>query len=115
MAQDHEKKIDEILLNLPDNERLFKSRAGMGWQGKHTRKGAFTIIKNAVPFKGMPDGFPDLCGWQSMEITPDMIGSRVAVFTAVEVKTGKQQLKPEQKRFRDIILRMGGIYRVLSD
>jgi hypothetical protein len=115
MAQEHEKKIDDILLSLPDNRRLFKSRAGFGWQGKSTRKGQFTIIKNAAAFKGMPDGWPDLTGWTEIEITPDMVGRRVAVFTACEIKTGGQSLKPEQKRFRDIIERMGGIYEILSD
>lgn len=113
MAQDHEKKIDEILLNLPDNERLFKSRAGMGWSGKTAKKGNITVIKNAVPFKGMPDGWPDLTGWQSVTITPDMVGQTFARFVGVEVKTGTQKLKKEQRRFRDIILRMGGIYRII--
>jgi hypothetical protein len=114
MAQDHEKKINDILLNLQQNERLFKSRAGVAWQGQFVRKGNMLIIKNAVPFYGMPDGFPDLCGWTSVEITPDMVGQTIAVFTAVEVKTGKQKIKKGslQRKFRDIIIRMGGIHRV---
>ena len=112
MAQDHKKKINDILLNLKDNERLFKSRAGVAWQGKFTRKGRFVIIENAVPFFGMPDGFPDLCGWTAVEITPDMVGQTVAIFTAVEVKTGSQRLKKMQRKFRDIIIRMGGIHRM---
>jgi hypothetical protein len=113
MAQDHEKKIDDILLNLQQNERLFKSRAGVAWQGKFTRKGNMLIIKNPVPFYGMPTGFPDLCGWTSVEITADMVGQTVAVFTAVEVKTGSQRLKKMQRKFRDIIIRMGGIHRTI--
>jgi hypothetical protein len=44
-----------------------------------------------------------------------MIGQKIAVFTAEECKTGKQKIKSEsmQEKFRDIILKMGGIHRVI--
>jgi hypothetical protein len=113
MAQEHQKKINEILINQPENVRLFQSRAGQAWQGEVIRKGKFIIIKNPVPFYAMPDGFPDITGWTETEITPDMVGQRVAIFTGVEVKTGKQGLKKDQRKFREIILRMGGIYRII--
>jgi len=114
MAAEHQDIINKILKDQPENVRLFQSRAGFAWQGKSVVKGNIRIIKNAVPFHGMPDGFPDLCGWTSVEITPDMIGKTVAVFTAIEVKTGKQVLKKDQRGFRNIIERMGGLYRVLK-
>ena len=113
MAQEHQDIINNLLINQPPNVRLFQSRAGMGWTGKSVLKGAIRIIKNAVPFKGMPDGFPDCCGWTSVTVTPEMVGKTIAIFTAVEVKTGTQTLKKEQRAFRDIILRMGGIFREL--
>jgi hypothetical protein len=105
--------INERLAGLGENERLFRANSGMGWAGKSTRKGDFLILKNPRPFHGMPEGFPDLVGWTTVEITPDMVGQRLAVFTAEEVKaTGK--LSPEQERFRDVIERMGGRWRVIS-
>lgn len=113
MGKKHQELVNNILINQPENIRLFQSRAGFAWSGKATRKGKFTIIQNAVPFHGMPDGFPDICGWTETEITQDMVGQKIAVFTAIEVKTGKQDLKPEQEKFKDIILRMGGIFRTL--
>lgn len=113
MGHKHQDIIDDLLINQPDNVRLFQSRAGFAWQGVSTVKGIFRIIKNAIPFYGMPDGFPDTCGWTSVEITPDMIGKKIAIFTAVEVKTGKQELTKEQRAFRDIIIRMGGIFKEL--
>lgn len=106
--------INDILLNLPENERLFRSNSGMAWAGKAVKKGEIIIIKNARPFHGMPEGFPDLCGWTEIEVTPEMVGRRVAVFTAVEVKTGKQTLRKEQRRFKEIIERMGGIWRTIK-
>lgn len=114
MAKLHQDLINEALLNQPENVRLFQSRAGFAWQGKSVVKGRYRIIENASPFWGMPDGFPDICGWTEIEITPDMMGKRVAVFTAIEVKTGKQTLKKEQRAFRELIERMGGIFTVLS-
>ena len=63
----------------------------------------------------MPEGMPDLIGWTETEITPDMVGQRVAIFTGIEIKTGRQKIKPgsDQDKFREIILRMGGRHEVI--
>lgn len=100
--------INEYLSSLPENVRMFRTNSGMAWAGKSTLKGEFRIIKNARPFHGMPEGFPDLAGWTEIEITPDMIGRKIAVFTAVEVKTGKLKLSDKQNKFKELILKMGG-------
>lgn len=105
--------INEFLSNLPENMRMFRTNSGMAWAGKSTLKGEFRIIKNARPFHGMPEGWPDLSGWTEIIITPEMVGKKVAVFTAVEVKTGQLKLSGEQNKFKDLIERMGGIFREL--
>lgn len=105
--------INEYLLNLPENVRMFRTNSGMAWAGKSTLKGEFRIIKNARPFHGMPEGWPDLTGWTEIEITPEMVGSKIAVFTAVEAKTGSLKLSDKQNRFKEIIEKMGGIFREL--
>jgi hypothetical protein len=105
--------INARLSSLAPNERLFRANSGQGWTGKSVKKNDFLIIKNPRPFHGMPEGFPDLIGWETVEITPDMIGRRVAVFLAEEVKaTGS--LSVAQERFRDVIERMGGIFRIIK-
>ena len=89
--------INDYLSNLPENMRMFRTNSGMAWAGKSVKKGDITLIKNARVFWGMPEGWPDLTGWTEIEITPDMIGRKIAVFTVVEVKaTGK--IKPESKQ-----------------
>jgi hypothetical protein len=105
--------INERLLNLKPNERLFRSNAGMAWTGKVVRHdGSMIILKNPRPFHGMPEGWPDLTGWTEIEITPDMVGQKIAVFTAEEVKaTG--DLTEKQTGFKKIIDRMGGIFRTV--
>jgi hypothetical protein len=102
------------LLNLKPSERLFRINAGMAWTGTDIiKKGKFLIIKNPYPFHGAPTGWPDLCGWTEITITPEMVGQKVAVFTAEEIKaTGT--LSTDQKKFRKIIERMGGIFKVLT-
>lgn len=113
MASKEKSVINARLLSLADNERLFRINSGVGWQGQIVRKNDFMIIKNPRPLHAAPEGWPDLCGWTTLEITPDMVGQKIAVFTAEEVKaTG--QLSKKQKKFKAIIERMGGIFRVIS-
>ena len=35
---------------------------------------------------GLGLGSPDLVGWKTLEITPELVGTRVAVFVGIEVK-----------------------------
>jgi len=114
MGAEHQNIINAILLGQPKHVRLFQSRAGLAWQGESVVKGNLRIIKNAIPFYGMPDGWPDLCGWTTKEITSDMVGQKIAVFTAIEVKTGKQTLKKDQKMFKNLIEKMGGIFEIFT-
>jgi len=106
--------INEILRNMPENQRLFRINAGMGWAGRAVKHGNITVIKNAFPFHGAPEGWPDICGWTSVTITPDMVGDTVAVFTGIEVKaTGKTT--GAQRALGGIIERMGGVWKVIKD
>lgn len=59
---------------------------------------------------GIPGpGGSDLIGIHSLTITPDMIGKRVAVFTAIEVKSDTGNPTGDQLAFIDFISAMGGI------
>ena len=112
MGQKERDIINERLISLKPNERLFRINCGMGWTGqtvKHTAD--MIVLKNPRPLHGAPAGWGDLVGWTEIEITPDMVGKKIAVFAMEECKTGKLKLSDDQKRFRDIILRMGGIFR----
>ena len=113
MGQKERNIINLRLSTLDADTRLFRINSGMGWAGKAVRKGDIVIIKNPFPLHAAPEGYPDLSGWTSIVITPDMVGQRVAVWTGEEVKaTGR--LSVAQERFRDIVERMGGIFRVLK-
>lgn len=58
---------------------------------------------------GLCVGSSDLIGWTTLEITPDMVGKKVAVFTAIEVKTAKGNPSPEQRNFISRVREAGGI------
>jgi hypothetical protein len=107
-------RIREILSSLPPEQRLFRINSGMGWAGKVARRDPdILILEKPRPLHAAPEGWPDLCGWTEIEITPDMVGRKIAVFTAVEVKvTGN--LSKAQKAFQRVIEGMGGRYVVDS-
>jgi hypothetical protein len=53
-------------------------------------------------------GGSDLIGWTPVQITEDMVGRTVAVFTAVEVKTPTGKATEDQLNFLAAVLRHGG-------
>lgn len=57
---------------------------------------------------GNPGG-SDLIGYRRVTVTEEMVGQDVAVFAAVEVKTARGRVRPEQQQFIDHIRNAGGI------
>lgn len=112
MGAKEKTKINEIFRSLPLTKRLFRANTGCAWVGEIVRREKnILILRNPRVFHGMPEGFPDLFGWEEIEITEDMVGQKIAVFCGEEVKvTGK--LSKEQGIFGDLIKRMGGRFRV---
>jgi len=53
-------------------------------------------------------GSSDLIGWQSVVISPEMVGKTVAVFLAIEAKTATGRATAEQIQFVDVVKRAGG-------
>lgn len=103
--------------------RLFRQNVGTGWVGKSCRfSRAETVIvqpgdvllRNARPLHaGLCEGSSDLIGWTTVEITADMVGRRVAVFAALEVKTPLGAATVEQKQFITAVSAAGGIAGVV--
>jgi len=61
------------------------------------------------PFKSS-----DLIGWTEIVVTPEMIGQRIAIFTAVEIKrqswkATKDEREEKQRNFINWIKARGGI------
>lgn len=81
----------------PDT-RLFRNNVGLFY----TRKG--------TPIRcGLIKGSSDQIGWRTVTITPAMVGRRIAVFAALEVKAPGGVVSAEQGNFIDQVRLAGGI------
>jgi hypothetical protein len=108
--------------------RVFRNNVGEAWVGRsrYITKANFyrceagdVIIKNARRFHGGLDtGSADIIGWTPVEITPDMVGDQIAVFTSIEVKKdedtsaharkSKQKSLIAQQNFARAVKKSGG-------
>ncbi len=78
--------------------RLFRNNTGT-LRDQHGRPVQFGLCK----------GSADLIGWRTVTITPEMVGTQVAVFLSIEVKTATGRLRPEQQQWLDAVDAAGGI------
>jgi hypothetical protein len=88
----------------------------------HASKLGITLFRNSVGRYRSPNGHwmsfglcvgsSDLIGWKSITVTPDMIGRRIAVFTAVETKAPHNDTTNLQARFIKAVHDAGGFATV---
>lgn len=107
----------EILRDLASSTslRLFRNNTALSWVGEPVRRwntieGSYLTIKNPRPLRaGLVVGGSDYIGWNSITITPDMIGQQIAVFTALEFKAEKRSRRTEaQRNFVGQVNKAGG-------
>jgi hypothetical protein len=107
---------------------LFRVNTGRAWVGAgpgRRQSDGSVVVPGGRPIAlgfGLINGDPavgvgDLIGWSSVVVTPDMVGCRIAVFTSIEAKRsdGKGRVSEDQRRWRDVVLKAGGIAGVASD
>lgn len=112
MGQPEATRIREILSTLPANKRLFRINAGVGYAGEVVdRKSGILVLKNPRPLHAAPAGWADLCGWETITIKPEDVGREIAVFVFEEIKVSGR-LSKAQRKFKEVLERMGGIFRV---
>ena len=101
----------QIMIAVSKYSRMFRNNVGIGWVGKtsKTRDGGL-YIKEPRPLKaGLCTGSSDLIGWTTKIITSDMVGAKVAIFTALEIKTATGKPTKEQVNFLLQVHNSGGI------
>lgn len=112
-----EKRIEqEIMLAATECDCiLFKNNVGSAYRGKMMMlngKKVLTGLQFISYGLGGIKGSSDQIGIASVEITPDMVGKRVGIFTAIEVKKDKHgayKATPEQRKFIQMVKANGGI------
>jgi hypothetical protein len=106
--------------------KIFRNNVGMGWIGESQRFSRKTpvmcnpgdvLIRNARPLHaGLCEGSSDLIGWTQREVTPDMVGKPVAVFTALEIKRSERaRVTSAQLNFISQVRAAGGIAGLASN
>lgn len=94
--------------------RLFRNNVGSAWLGpviNHSPHQVVIANPSRVSY-GLAVGSSDLIGWTPVEITQEMVGSTVAVFTAFEVKVPGAKLRKDQAAFGNAVENAGGIFAV---
>jgi hypothetical protein len=96
---------------------LFRQNTGLGWVGKLISKTAGRVtLDNARPLHaGLCKGSSDGIGWTPVVITPEMVGLKLAVFTAIEIKAGDTATTKEQKDFLAAVSFAGGMAMILRE
>lgn len=99
--------------------RVFRNNVGLGWIGKsfHIQEESNirvfpgdVVIRQARPLHaGLVEGSSDLIGLKSITITQEMVGRRIAVFVAAEIKTDNGVVSTDQRNFLNMVNEAGGI------
>lgn len=102
---------NEIRNDLAGEVLCFRANVGQAWTGDATRlPDGSVLIRNPRPFTtGLPPGFSDLFGVMAKTVTPDMVGQKVGLFFAGEVKDEKGRVSDKQAAFLQAIKRSGGL------
>lgn len=53
-------------------------------------------------------GMSDLIGFASIEVSQEMVGTKVALIVAMEIKSARGRATPEQIAFLELVRRAGG-------
>jgi hypothetical protein len=62
---------------------------------------------------GLAPGSPDLVGWKTVIVTPEMVGSSLAVFCGIEIKTPTGVVRADQLHWLSRLDVAGGISGVV--
>lgn len=90
------------------NKRVFRNNVGVAVAYDFKNKKVVEPVR--VIEYGLCKGSSDLIGWKSVEITQEMIGKRVAIFTAIETKRpNMSKTSEEQNNFIAAVQNAGGI------
>lgn len=122
MASEHEIQQRILLACGNGDARLWRNNVGTGWAGPATKVTAANrsamaqalrpgdvVIRSGRPLHaGLCVGSSDLIGYRSLQVAPEHLGQRLAVFTAVEVKSVTGRPTDQQAAFLEHIRRVGG-------
>ena len=89
-----------IAVGKEQSATLFRANVGEAWTGTLASSNLNrVVIEDARRFRsGLPIGFPDLFGFRTVTVTPEMVGKKLAVFAFLEgKKPGGRTSKAQEK------------------
>jgi hypothetical protein len=112
--------VRKIMLKLGTDQkiRIFRNNVGKCWIGASKQftiqqtvnvKSGDVLIQNARYFDaGLCVGSSDLIGLKAVKITPEMVGTEIACFVAIEVKLPNGKVQQNQINFLEMVKKLGG-------
>jgi hypothetical protein len=91
--------------------RLLRVNAGQAWQGEIVERSAQRLVLlNPYPIRLATPGVSDLIGFTSINVASLYHSNieRVAIFCAIELKSERGRVNPEQRAFIEVVNRAGG-------
>jgi hypothetical protein len=89
--------------------RLWRVSVGLAWIGEKIAQTANSItLRNPRPFRAGVKGMSDSLGFVPVTITPEMVGTKLPVFLAIENKSGSGRLSTEQRAYIAMVRSFGG-------
>ena len=104
----------QIALSKDPSIRLFNIVTGQFWRGEVDYRESdiprgIVVLRNASAVRTGCPGMSDLLGWKSITISPEMVGMKIAILTAVETKSQKGRPSDQQRQFIHVVSNAGGI------
>lgn len=108
------KRLEQIWLKHPNTFRMDQGTGYVGGKATLNKSGTWDVF-GARKIRYGIDGAGDRIGWTEKEITQDMVGQKVAIFTSIEDKSATDRIGYNQLVFLLNVLKAGGIAMVYKE
>ena len=102
-----------VAIGAKQTATLFRANVGEAWTGICRRMNWIpdrVVIDGARRFRsGLPIGFPDLFGFRTVTVTPEMVGKKFAVFAFLEVKKPGGRTSKAQEKMHAFLHEAGAV------
>lgn len=90
--------------------RVWKRASVLGYRLFRNNVGLFRrLTTDDLVRCGLCPGSADLIGWRTIQITPEMVGTHIAQFVAVEIKTPQGRISQQQRAWLETVQQAGGV------